>query len=156
MDFKNFQDKGLDPIVGFRFVVGFLAGGVIPNPIDIRFQKVSGLSSEVQTESLSEGGQNLYTQKLPTGISYDNLVLERGMVIGSPLNIEFNAVMSSFKFATSNVLVSLLHETGAPMAAWLFMKAYPVKWSTSDLDAEPSLVIDTMELAYSRMQRIQV
>ena len=145
-----------DPIPGFRFSVFFFAGGVNPNPLDIRFQKVSGLSAEVTTESLSEGGQNLYTQKLPTGIQYGNLVLERGMVIGSPLNLEFNATMALFKFATSNVLVTLLSESKLPLAAWLFMKAYPVKWSTSDLNAEPALVIDTMELAYTRMQILRV
>lgn len=145
-----------DPIIGMRFGVLFLAGGLIPNPLDIRFQKVSGLSVEVDTEPISEGGQNLYTQRLPKGIRYNNLVLERGMVVGSPLNLEFNATMSLFKFATSNVLVTLLDESKAPLAAWLFLKAYPVKWSTSELNAEPALVIDTMELAYTRMQALRV
>ncbi len=144
------------PIIGMRFGVLFLAGGVVPNPLDIRFQKVSGLSAEVETEPVSEGGQNLYTQRLPKGIKYNNLVLERGMVVGSPLNLEFNATMSLFKFVTSNVLVTLLAEDKAPLAAWLFLKAYPVKWSTSDLSAEPALVIDTMELAYTRMQVLRV
>jgi phage tail-like protein len=145
-----------DPIIGMRFGVFFFAGGAIPNPIDIRFQKVSGLSAEIETESVREGGQNLYTQRLPVGARYNNLVLERGMVVGSPLNIEFNVAMSLFKFAASNVLVTLLNEKKIPLAAWLFMKAYPVKWSTSDLDAEPGLVIDTMELAYTRMQIVRV
>lgn len=145
-----------DPIVGMRFGVLFLAGGVDPNPLDIRFQKVSGLSAEVVTEEVSEGGQNLYTQKLPKGVKYGNLVLERGTVIGAPLNAEFDATMSLFKFATSNVLVTLLAESKAPLAAWLFLKAYPVKWSTSDLDAEPKLMIDTLELAYTRMQILRV
>lgn len=145
-----------EPIIGMRFGVLFFAAGVVPNPIDIRFQKVSGLSAEVATEDLPEGGQNLYTQKLPTGINYGNLVLERGMVIGSPLNLEFNATMSLFKFATSNVLVTLLGEDKLPRAAWLFIKAFPVKWSTSDLNSEPELVIDTMELAYTRMQILRV
>ena len=145
-----------DPILGMRFSVLFLAGGVVPNPLDIRFQRVSGLSAEVETEAVSEGGQNLYTQKLPRGIKYNNLVLERGMVVGSPLNLEFNAAMSLFKFATSNVLVTLLGEDRQPLAAWLFLKAYPVKWSTSDLNAEPALVIDTLELAYTRMQALRV
>jgi phage tail-like protein len=145
-----------DPILGMRFGVLFLAGGAVPNPIDIRFQKVSGLSAEVETEPISEGGQNLYTQRLPKGVKYGNLVLERGMVIGSPLNLEFNATMSLFKFAASNVLVTLLGEDKAPLAAWLFLKAYPVKWSTSDLNAEPAVVIDTMELAYTRMQMLRV
>ena len=146
-----------DPIVGMRFAVLFLAGGAIPNPLDIRFQKVSGLSVEVETESIREGGQNTYTQKLPTGIRQGNLILERGMVVGSPLNIEFNASLSLFKFLTSNVLVTLLSEDQSPLAAWLFMKAWPVKWSTSDLNAaEPALVIDTMELAYQRMQILRI
>jgi phage tail-like protein len=145
------------PIIGMRFAVLFMTGGVVPNPLDLRFSKVSGLSMTVETESLAEGGQNLYTQQLPRSVSHGNLVLERGMVVGSPLNIEFNASLSTFKFITSNVLVTLLSEDGLPMAAWLFMKAWPVKWSTSDLDATtPGLVIDTMELAYARMQVLRV
>lgn len=146
-----------DPILGMRFGVLFLAGGVIPNPLDIRFQKVSGLSAEVETDSVAQGGQNLYTQRLPKGVKYGNLVLTRGMVVGSPLNIEFNATLSLFKFVTSNVMVTLLAEDKMPLAAWLFLKAFPVKWSTSELSAtEPSLVIDTMELAYTRMQVLRV
>ena len=144
------------PIVGMRFGVLFFAGGVDPNALDTRFQKVSGLSAEVETEPLSEGGQNLYTQRLPKAVRYNNLVLERGMVVGSPLHLEFNAAMSQFRFAPSNVLVTLLAEDRAPLAAWMFLKAYPVKWSTSDLAAEPALVIDTLELAYTRMQIMRV
>jgi phage tail-like protein len=145
------------PIIGMRFAVLFMAGGLLPNPLDLRFSKVSGLSMTVETESVDEGGQNLYTQQLPRSVSHGNLVLERGMVVGSPLNIEFNASLSTFKFVTSNVLVTLLSEDSLPMAAWLFMKAWPVKWSTSDLDATtPGLVIDTLELAYARMQVLRV
>jgi phage tail-like protein len=135
-----------DPIIGMRFGVFFFASGVIPNPLDIRFQKVTGLSTTLETEPLREGGQNLYQHKLPLGVRFDNLVLERGMVVGSPLNLEFNTTLSLFRFSTSNVLVTLLGENKLPLAAWLFMKAYPVKWSTSDLDAaQPGLVIDRME-----------
>lgn len=142
-----------NPPLGFRFGVLFFALGVIPNPLDIMFQKVSGLGSTVETAPIEEGGQNLYTQKLPKKISYENLVLERGVVVGSPLVIEFNVAMSRFKFAPSNVLVTLLDNTRIPISAWLFMKAYPVKWSVSDLDATAnSVVIEHMELAYQRMQ----
>jgi phage tail-like protein len=146
-----------NPPLGFRFGVLFFAAGVIPNPIDIFFQKVSGLSSSVETTTIEEGGQNLYSQSLPKRIKYDNLVLERGVVVGSPLVIEFNATMSLFKFSPSNVLVTLLDNTRIPIAAWLFMKAYPVKWSVSDLDATAnSVVIETMELTYQRMQVMRI
>ena len=146
-----------DPLLGFRFLVTFLAAGVIPNPLDIRFQKVRGLKASVRTKTVSEGGQNLYVQKLPEGIEYDNLVLERGMVVGSPLNIEFNVAMSLFKFSPSNVLVFLLDGDKVPVAGWTFLNAYPVSWATSDLDAEQkAVVIDTLELAYSRMQIVRI
>lgn len=146
-----------DLILGFRFGVFFFIGGVLPNPLDIRFQKVSGLSAEVTTRTVNEGGQNLYTHRLPQRVSYGNLVLERGMVVGSPLNIEFNVAMSMFKFAAGNVLVTLFGENKVPLAGWLFIKTYPVKWSTSNLDAsEKNLVIDTMELSYRRMQMLRI
>ena len=146
-----------DPILGMRFAVVFLAGGAVPNPLDILFQKVSGLSVEIETQALSEGGNNTGALSLPRGVKHGNLLLERGMVVGSLLNLEFNATLSLFKFATSNVLVTLLGGNKAPLAAWLFIKAYPVKWATSDLSAgEPALVIDTLELAYSRMQILRV
>jgi phage tail-like protein len=147
----------LSNILGFRFGVFFFAGGLVPNPLDIRFQRVSGLSAEVKTTTVKEGGQNLYTHRLPDRIDYQNLVLERGMVVGSLLNVEFNAVMSLFKFYPSNVIVTLFDEEKMPVSGWLFIKAYPVKWSTSDLNAkESSVLIDTMELAYTRMQILRI
>jgi phage tail-like protein len=146
-----------NPPLGFRFGVLFFAAGVIPNPVDIFFQKVSGLGSSVETVTVSEGGQNLYTQSLPKRIKYENLVLERGLVVGSPLVIEFNVTMSLFKFSPSNVLVTLLDPSGIPLAGWLFMKAFPVKWSVSDLDATAnSVVIERMELSYQRMQVMRI
>lgn len=146
-----------DLALGFRFGVFFLIGGVVPNPLDIRFQKVSGLSAEISLTDHEEGGQNLYTHRLPDRVTYGNLVLTRGFVVGSLLNVEFNAAMSVFKFAPSNVIVTLFNESSIPLSAWLFMRAFPVKWATSDLDAEDKgLVIDTMELAYSRMQALRI
>lgn len=145
------------PPLAFRYSVFFFMGGAVPNPLDIRFSKVSGLSSRIDTHSLNEGGQNLYTHRLPTRIQYENLVLERGMAVGSLLVAEFNATMSLFKFNPSNVLVTLLDETGSPISGWLFMTAYPVKWTVSDLNAEQNqVVVETMELAYQRMQPVRL
>ncbi|MGD8400809.1 MAG: phage tail protein [Bacillota bacterium] len=145
------------PPAGFHFAVIFFIGGTVPDALDMRFKKVSGLGSEIETITLKEGGENLYTHRLPNRVSYNNLILERGMVIGSPLNLEFNAAMSNYQFNPGNVLVALLDDDGLPLAAWLFLKTYPVKWSVSDLAAEVNgLVIETMELAYTRFQVIRI
>ena len=152
------MDGLLDEILlNFRFGVVFMMGGIIPNPLDIRFQKVRGLSVNIKTAPVQSGGNNLYTQLLPVKADHGNLVLERGMIVGSPLNIEFNSAMSMFNFVPSTVFVLLFNEDTIPVAAWMFIKAYPVKWSTSDLNAtEKGLMIDTMELAYARMQILRI
>lgn len=140
-----------------RFAVVIFALGVVPNPIDLRFQRVSGLSASISTVSVREGGQQLYTHRLPDMVSYENLVLERGFMVGSPLNIEFNIAFSQMKFAPSNVMVTLLNEDAQPIAGWMFMQAFPVRWSTADLDASrDEVLIDTLELAYTRMQAIRI
>lgn len=146
-----------DLVAGFRFAVFFMIGGVLPNPLDIRFQRVSGLSATIDTHTVVEGGQNLYTHRLPRRVGYDKLVLERGFIVGSLLNVEFNAAMSLFEFAPSNVMVTLLREDRVPLAAWLFLKAFPVRWATADLNAsEDRVLIDTLELAYTRMQALRI
>jgi phage tail-like protein len=147
----------VDPIAGYRFGVFFFAGGVIPNPLDIRFQSVGGLNASISTVTHREGGELLYSHRLPDIISYDNLVLKRGITVGSPLTIEFNAAMTLFKFAPSNVLVTALSEDKVPLAGWMFIRAFPVRWTTSDLDASSKTVmIETMELAYARMQVVRI
>ncbi len=165
LTFRNIADP--NPALSHRFGVFFAAGGILPNPIDFRFQRVSGISTEVQLETINEGGQNLHAHRLPGKVTYNNLVLERGYStspIPSPLSLEFNAVFSRFKFSPSDVVITLFNEIGGlstlgpvPVGAWLFMKAYPVKWSVSDLDAKAnSVLIDTMELAYTRFQILRI
>ena len=146
-----------NPPASFHFMVSFLLGGIKPNSLDIRFQRVSGISAEIDTTPINEGGENVYMQTLPNRVKHGNLILERGLVIGSPLNLEFNTAMSSMRFSPSNVLVILLNENSSPLASWLFMSAYPVKWALSDLDANQNAVaITTMELAYARFQTVGV
>jgi phage tail-like protein len=145
------------PPLGFRFGVVFMSGGVAPNPLDIRFKRVSGINATITTRSVEEGGQNLYSHRLPEKVQYDNLILERGLVVGSPLVSEVNAAMSLFVFNPANVLVSVLDETGIPITSWLFMKAYPVKWQIADLDADANqVVVETIELTYRRMQTLRI
>jgi phage tail-like protein len=147
----------MDLVLGSRFAAIFFIGGVVPNPLDIRFQRVSGLSATIETTTVNEGGQNLYTHRLPRRVGYSNLILERGFVVGSPLNIEFNVAMSLFKFLPSNVMVTLLDGDAAPLAAWLFLKAFPVRWATADLSAsDDKVLIDTLELCYASMQAMRV
>ena len=140
-----------------RFGVFFFIAGVIPNPLDIRFQRVSGLSTRVETEPMNNGGKNIITKRLPKRLTYDNLVLERGFVVGSPLNLQLNDVMNEFKFFRSDVLVTLFNEDAIPISAWMFKEAFPVRWATADLNAqEDRILIDTLELSFTRMLTVRL
>ncbi|TEW66144.1 phage tail protein [Mucilaginibacter phyllosphaerae] len=146
-----------DLLLTHRFGVFFFQAGVLPNMLDIRFQKVSGLQADINMDSINEGGQNLYTHRIPTGASYSNLVLERGLLSRSLLNRSFQDAFSEFRFSPSNVLVTVFNDENKPASGWLFLKAYPVKWSFSNLDASANeVVIETMELAYTSFQTISV
>ena len=125
--------------------------------LDMRFQKVSGFRINMSPHQLQEGGQNLFSHRLPMPYEYSNLVLERGLMKVSPLTIQFQEAMSIFRFTTTNVFVTLLNQNDDPVVGWIFINAYPVSWASSDLNAdENKIVIDTLELAYTRYQRISL
>jgi len=152
-----------NPPLAYRFTVVFLVRGVIPNPIDTLFQKVSGLNYTVSTSSVNEGGQNLYTQDLPDRVGHDNLKLERGLMNLSPLAYQFMAVMNEFNYksllqpAKMTVLVSLLDNGYAPLYNWMCLNAFPVSWSVGDLDANSnSVVIETLEFSYQHLRTIRL
>jgi phage tail-like protein len=112
----------------FHFKVDF---GPSLHESDNRFQEVSGLTAEVTTEELREGGLNEYAHRLPTGVKYGNLILKRGFV-DSEVSSWCRKAVQEFIFEPRLVTVTLLNEEHEPVSAWHFAGAYPVKWSVSD------------------------
>jgi len=141
------------PPVGFHFRVDFL--GIAAGPFDSRFPEEAGPAVEVGVEELEEGGENRFSHRLPGRARYGNLVLRRGLLRESALLKWCEDAILHFQFQPATVNVMLLNESHAPLMAWCFERAWPVKWSVSDLKAqENSIVVETLELAYSRFTRI--
>ena len=69
------------PPVAFHFKVEVL--GLPPNGNDLRFTEVGGLSAELGTEEIAEGGENRFLQKYPVRVKYPELVLKRGLLLRS-------------------------------------------------------------------------
>ncbi len=121
---------------------------------DLRFQEVTGLSAEVTTEEVREGGLNEYAHRLPTGAKYANLVLKRGFINDSKVAAWCRKAVENFEFEPRNVAVTLLNEKHEPLATWNFLRAYPVKWSISDFKAqENALAVESLELAYRSFRK---
>lgn len=138
---------GYYPPVGFHFRVDVL--GLPPNENDIRFTEVSGLSVELVTEEVAEGGENRFVQKYPTRSKYPELVLKRGLFASSELVSWIRQCVEELRIEPKNVDVKLLNEQHQPLMTWHLVRAYPTKWAVSDLSAtNNAVVIETLQLFY--------
>ena len=136
------------PPVGFHFKVNF--DGVSKNNEDYRFQSVSGLSVDIETEDYAEGGENRFKHKLPVKTKFPNLVLKRGMLLDSEVIAWCQDAIENFVFKPANITIDLLDEEHSPLKTWNIVNAYPVKWSVEDFNAQESkLVIESIELVYN-------
>ncbi len=142
------------PPVGFHFRVEFGLSGI--GDRDSRFQEVSGLSAELGTEELQEGGENRFVHRLPTLPKYGSLVLKRGLLTDSGLIRWLTDAVENFSFEPTTVNVTLLNEQHEPLGfTYSFVRAWPVKWTVSDFKAQESgLVVETLELSYSYFKRV--
>jgi len=137
------------PPWSFYYKVEFLLGGGPAPTDDARFQTVSGLSVEYDYESFKEGGENRFEHKLPIRTKYADMVLKRGMLMGSQVLDWFTSAFRDRLFSPSDINVILMNEKGDPLRTWNVAHAIPKKWLVSDFNAnENSLVIETMELSY--------
>ncbi|WP_437316188.1 phage tail protein [Sorangium sp. So ce385] len=135
------------PPVGFHFKVEVL--GLPPSDNDVRFTEVSGLSLEMGTEEVAEGGENRFVQRYPTRTKYPELVLKRGLLVSSEVTRWLRRCMEDYQITPKNVDVKLLNEQHEPLMTWHVVGAYPTKWSVSDLSAtNNAVVIESLQLYY--------
>ncbi|SEC21564.1 conserved hypothetical phage tail region protein [Tenacibaculum sp. MAR_2009_124] len=135
------------PPVGFHFTVKF--SDIANKKHDHRFQSVSGLSVDLETEEVAEGGENRFKHKIPVRTKYPNLVLKRGMLIDSGVIKWCRKAIENFDIQPVDLTISLLDEKQQALQTWKISHAYPIKWSVADLNAEENkVIIETIELSY--------
>ena len=139
------------PLVSFYFKLSFSG---VSGTVDASFKEVSGISMEMGTEEIAEGGDSAFKHRVPTSVKFSNLVLKRGLV---PKDSELIAWCKNTLeegpanfIETKNIIVHLLNENGGPLNAWSFINAWPVKWVASNLNSmNNEVLIETLEFAYS-------
>lgn len=136
------------PPVGFHFRVEVL-GLDDPQAQDLRFSDVSGLSVELSTEELAEGGENRFMHRFPGRAKYPELVLKRGLLVGSSILTWVRDCIDSLEIEPKNIDVQLLDENHEPRLTWHLVNAYPTKWSVSDLSASSNaVVVESLRFSY--------
>jgi phage tail-like protein len=110
---------------------------------------------EIGVEEYAEGGENRFKHRMPNPVSYPNLTMKRGMLVGSQLMKWFKDSVEAFQFEAQDITVILLNEQHLPLQAWNFINAWPVKWNIEGLNAmENTLMIESIEFAYQYYRRI--
>jgi phage tail-like protein len=127
--------------------------------LDTSFQDVSGIGTQMETESVVEGGENRYVHTLPKSVKHSNLVLKRGIAsLTSPLVIWCKATLEAglaIPVMTQLILVSLLDESGLPLRVWTFENAYPVQWEVDPFNSTKNEVaLEKVTLCYTGSMRM--
>lgn len=135
------------PPTGFHFKVEVL--DLPPNDFDVRFTEVGGLSVELATEEVAEGGENRFVQKYPTRAKYPELVLKRGLLRNSEVWNWVRQCIEDYQIEPKSVDIKLLNEEHQPLMTWHVVGAYPTKWAVTDLNANSNaVVVESLQLFY--------
>ncbi|MHA3787033.1 phage tail protein [Flavobacterium hauense] len=126
---------------------------------EFAFKEVSGLSAEMETEKISEGGVNSFTHLLPKQLKHNNLVLKRALMPlkGSEVKWIQRILEGDFSLmiSTRTISIQLLNNEGSTIYTWTCQNAYPVKWEVEKLDSEKSnILIESLEFAYTTLKRL--
>jgi len=123
------------------------------------FKEVSGLTTEMETEAIQEGGVNNYVHLLPKKMKHTNLVLKRALQPIQQADVKWiKSILEGdlqLNISTKSILVKLLNHEGTAIYTWSCENAYPIKWEIENLDSEKnSVLIETLEFAYAQLKRL--
>lgn len=137
MDQLSFLPKRY-PLPGYRFIV-FL------DQLIMGFQKVSGVSREVETEVYREGGLNTSVHIFPKYCNGERVLkLEKGTYGGTG-----HLFYMTGEKLPGVLTLSVLDEMGLPMKVYLFWGMVVKRWEISELSAEQSgILIDRFDISY--------
>ncbi len=141
-----------------RLAGSFRFSLMIDNVSYAQFNEVNGISSEIELETIKEGGQNDYVIQLPSTVRFPRLVLKRGMIDMDLLEwyLQYRKVK---KIIRKNITVSVLGGLGKTnheerVYDWNFNGAYPVKWSGPSLNSMSSATaFETIEFVHRGIYR---
>lgn len=128
----------MDPLPGYRF-------NVFLNKEVMGFQKVTGISREIETEVYHEGGLNNMVHVFPKACGGKRVLrMERGAYggVGHPFCMVGERI-------DGNLSLMVLDNQGLPVKKYLFMGLLVKRWEVGELSAEQnSLLIDCFEVCY--------
>jgi phage tail-like protein len=124
----------------------------IDNKKEAVFTEVSGLSVEVLTEDMNEGGNNEYVHKFIGRTKIGNITLKQGMTKSQDF-LKWVMDVSQGKIKRKNISVVMYDLEGKQVQRWNFLEAVPIKWTGAQFQASGNgAAVETFEFVHRGMQ----
>ena len=119
------------------------------------FREVTGLSVTVGVHEIREGGQNGYVHKMPSRMTWPNLIFRRGVTESDALFAWLGKSSgegyagSGNKLSRSTGAVTALDAIGTRLRSWEFDDVFAVRWRGPDFEASSNDVLEEeLEVAH--------
>ena len=127
---------------------------------EMSFQEVSGLESETTVIEYRHGdSEEFYPIKQAGLMKMSNLILKKGIFDEDDRLLElFNAIYDDKNYYQEeddrmDIIVELLDETGETVMTWNIYRAFPIKFTGTDLKSDANEVaIESIEFAYEHIE----
>jgi phage tail-like protein len=141
------------PYEGSFFVVD-LGAGIAPGDPQARFLRVELPEARVDDVTYRSGEDPTMAARHEPGLTtYGRLVLKRGLIGSLDLWEWWKQARSGDRNVDRDIAVQLLDEDRAVVWRWRFLRAFPVAYRVTPLDATTSdIVAEIIELTFDAME----
>ena len=157
----NLRSQVMDPLLNFKFIVnwGDAGSGNVAQVAGV--SKVSALSRNIEAAEYREGASPFVTRQIPGQVKYDNITLERGVILDVAFEQWANKVWfyeQSGKLDQNQVSLAdfrrdlrldVCNQAGQIMLQYWIFNAWPTKYEAlPELDAQAgnTVALETLEL----------
>lgn len=132
------------PLPKFYFMIDW---GTTKN---IPFQEVNGLDIEAKPIDYRHGNSPVFSKiSMPGMVKNSNVKLKKGVFSKDSNFWDWYLKIKNNTIERQNIVIKLLDEGGNPTMTWTLSNAWPIKITSTDLNADGSEVaIENMEIAH--------
>jgi phage tail-like protein len=117
------------------------------------FSSASGLESETEVIEY-RNGNDLHVRKRPGRTTYANVVLKRGMTLGSIDLWNWYKAVRDGQVQRRSVSIIVLGDDGSEKLRYNLFEAWPCRWKSLELSGtSQETLIEEIELAVERFER---
>jgi phage tail-like protein len=143
-----------DPLIGAHFALD------VDGVVSAFFAEASGFNnkSEVVTHSAVDEKGKQVLHKIPGNLSYDDLVLRRGITDSVALwEWRKKVIDGDVIHARANGSVIMYNQHGDEMARWNFVNGWPSGWKGPDVKADDNAVaLEEVTITVESLDRVKV